>query len=70
MIDNCALPVGLALGGVSSESRIVADLSDCAGFSIVLGFTRCPVAIVGVSSVHYFFQMLMFSISSVPPNLR
>ena len=42
MIDNCPLPIGLALGGVSSESRIIADLSDCADFSIVLGFTRCP----------------------------
>ena len=32
MIDNCALPIGLALGGVSSESRIIADLSDDADF--------------------------------------
>ena len=59
MIDKCTLPVGLALGGVSSESRIIADLSDCEDFSIVLGFTRCPIAIVGVSSVDYFFEMLM-----------
>ena len=48
MIDSCALPIGLVFRGVSSESRIIADLSDCADFSIVLGFTRCPVAIVGV----------------------
>lgn len=29
-------------------------------FGIALGFTRCPAATVGVSSVDYFFQMLMF----------
>ena len=60
MIDDWLLSIGLVLGGVSSESRIIADLSDCADFSMVLGFTRCPIAIVSMSSVDYFFQMLTF----------
>ena len=34
MIDNCTLPIGLVLGGVSSELGISTN------FSIVLGFTR------------------------------
>lgn len=60
MIDICLLSIGLALGvfrlnrGLSLIYRVARILGSC-------WVSLCvPVAIVGVSSVDYFFQMLMF----------
>ena len=48
--------------GLSRIYRIARILSFRAFnvFGIALGFTRCSAAIVNVSSVDYFFEMLMF----------
>ena len=48
--------------GLSRIYRITRILSFRAFnvFGIALGFTRCLVAIVGVSSVDYFLELLMF----------